>query len=131
MDQVVANSLPSSARWLLVSIHGASLHQTRDSADRGNMKTSPALNQFAWLYTRDDESVRLQIHEQGEGFRLVINGPGAAQASHEFDSMSSLMIFVTNYQEQLRGNNFKLQASAERRSEARGPRDGGSERRRS
>ena len=79
------------------------------------MKTSPALHQFAWLFTRDDESVRLQIHEQGDAFRLAVHGPGSAQASHDFETMSSLMIFVTNYQEQLKSNNFKLQASAERR----------------
>ena len=80
------------------------------------MKTSPVLHQFAWLFTRADESVRLQIHEQGDGFRLVVNGPGSAQATHDFDTMSSLMIFVTNYQEQLRLNDFRLQASAERRT---------------
>ena len=94
------------------------------------MKTSPALDQFAWLFTRGEESVRLQIYEQGEGFRLVINGPGSAQVTHEFDSMSSLMIFVTNYQERLRSNNFRLQASAERRSDRRGSRTDGVERRR-
>jgi hypothetical protein len=80
------------------------------------MSTSPALHQFAWLFTRGEESVRLQIHEQGDGFRLAVNGPGTGQASHDFDTMSSLMIFVTNYQEQLRADGFKLQASAERRS---------------
>ena len=79
------------------------------------MKTSPALDQFAWLFTRGEESVRLQIYELSGGFRLVINGPGPAQVSHEFDSMSSLTTFVTDYHEQLRGNDFKLQASAERR----------------
>jgi hypothetical protein len=95
------------------------------------MNTSPALHQFAWLFTRGEESVRLQIHEQGEGFRLVVNGPGHAQVNHEFDTMSSLMIFVTNYQEQLRSNDFKLQASAERRGGAdRGGQAGGSDRRR-
>jgi hypothetical protein len=96
------------------------------------MRTSPALDQFAWLFTRDEESVRLQIHEQGEAFRLVVNGPGHAQVTHDFDTMSSLMIFVTNYQEQLRANNFKLQASAERRGGGgeRGGQAGGSDRRR-
>jgi hypothetical protein len=94
------------------------------------MKTSPVLHQFAWLFTRDDESVRLQIHEQGEAFRLVVNGPGTAQTSHDFDTMTSLMIFVTNYQEQLRANNYKLQASAERRDGDRRQRSGGSDRRR-
>jgi hypothetical protein len=79
------------------------------------MKTSPALHQFAWLFTRDDESVRLQIHEQGDAFRLFVSGPGTAQTSHDFETMTSLMIFVTNFQEQLRANNYKLQASAERR----------------
>jgi hypothetical protein len=94
------------------------------------MKTSPALHQFAWLFTRDDESVRLQIHEQGEAFRLFVHGPGTAHTSHDFDTMTSLMIFVTNFQEQLRADNFRLQASAERRGGERRPRSGGSERRR-
>jgi len=46
--------------------------------------------------------------------------------------MTSLMIFVTNYQEQLRANDYKLQASAERRGggDRRG-RHNGPERRRS
>jgi hypothetical protein len=95
------------------------------------MKDSPVLHQFAWLFTRDDESVRLEIHERGTEFRLLINGPGAAQASHEFETMSSLMIFVTSYQNELKNNEFKLQASAERRaSERRGLRQGEPERRR-
>jgi len=95
------------------------------------MKTSPALHQFAWLFTRDDESVRLQIHEDGDAFRLFVNGPGTAQTSHDFETMTSLMIFVTNFQEQLRANNYKLQASAERRSAGeRRTRSGGPERRR-
>jgi hypothetical protein len=94
------------------------------------MKTSPVLHQFAWLFTRDDESVRLQIHEQGDAFRLAVNGPGATQTRHDFDTMTSLMIFVTNYQEQLRANNYKLQASAERRDGDRRQRPGGSDRRR-
>lgn len=93
------------------------------------MKTSPALHQFAWLFTRDQESVRLQIHELGEGFRLTINGPGHAQASHDFDNMTSLMIFVTDYQERLRTDQFKLQASAERRGGDRGGRLDGPDRR--
>jgi hypothetical protein len=79
------------------------------------MKTSPALDQFAWLFTRGEESVRLQIYELSGGFRLVINGPGPSQVNHEFDSMSSLTTFVTDYHERLRGSDFKLQASAERR----------------
>ena len=94
------------------------------------MTTSPALHQFAWLFTRDDESVRLQIHEQGEGFRLTVNGPGTAQATHDFDTMNSLMIFVTEYQEQLKANEFRLQASAERRMNDRRPRGSGQPERR-
>jgi len=93
------------------------------------MKTSPALNQFAWLFTRGEESVRLQIYEKGEEFGLVINGPGAAQVNHEFESMNSLMIFVTSYQEQLRNDSYKLQASAERRAD-RSMSRAGAERRR-
>ena len=95
------------------------------------MKDSSGFDQFAWLFTRGEESVRLQIYEQGVDFRLVINGPGPAQVSHEFNSRSSLMIFLTSYQDRLRGNNFTLQASAERRAERRSPRVDGVDRRRS
>ena len=35
--------------------------------------------------------------------------------------MSSLMIFATQHQERLRNENFKLQASAERRADRRTP----------
>ena len=83
------------------------------------MTTSPSLHQFAWLFTRGEESVRLEAYQHGGSFRLVINGPGIAQATHEFDTMSSLMIFVTQHQERLRTDNFKLQASAERRADRR------------
>jgi hypothetical protein len=84
------------------------------------MKASPVLHQFAWLFTRADESVRLEIHERGTEFRLLINGPGSAQASHDFETMSSLMIFITSYQNELKNNEYKLQASAERRGSVRG-----------
>jgi len=84
------------------------------------MTTSPSLRQFAWLFTRGEESVRLEAYPNGKAFRLVINGPGIAQATHEFDMMSSLMIFVTQHQERLLNDDFKLQASAERRGSARG-----------
>jgi hypothetical protein len=94
------------------------------------MKTSPVLHQFAWLFTRDEQSVRLEIYEVGDGFRLLALGPGFAQASHDFDSMASLMTFVASYQERLRADNFKLQASAERRVNGRGGRGDGLERRR-
>ena len=68
----------------------------------------------------------MQILEHRDAYRLVLNGPGSTNASHDFDTLSSLMIFVTNYQEQLRSNDFKLQASAERRGSGGG---GGGERR--
>ena len=107
------------------------LYSRRRRADRLRMKTFPARHEFAWLFMRNEESVRLQIHEHGEAFKLVINGPGVATTSHEFETISSLMIFVTDYQEQLRGQNFQLQASAERRATPRSVRpDGGPDRRR-
>jgi len=85
------------------------------------MTASPSLHQFAWLFTRGEESVRLEAYQHGGSFRLIVNGPGIAQATHEFDTMSSLMIFATQHQERLRNDNFKLQASAERRADRRTP----------
>src|SRR4051812_5325412 len=99
-------------------------------ADSSRMTTSPSLRQFAWLFTRGEESVRLEAYPNGKAFRLVINGPGIAQATHEFDMMSSLMIFVTQHQERLLNDDFKLQASAERRADRRPTEAEGSDRRR-
>ncbi len=104
--------VPSADGQPLVALNEVLLHDFEGSADTVSMKTSLAFHQFAWLFTRDDESVRMQIHEHGDGIQLVVNGPGSAQASHDFETMTSLMSFVANYQDQFKHNQFKLQASA-------------------
>ena len=80
------------------------------------MRSVPTLDQFAWLYTRGDESVYMRIEEHGDGFRVIVNGPGWAHASYDFAEPQALEAFTTEYQQQLRSNAFQLQAKAERRS---------------
>jgi hypothetical protein len=128
----VVLSIAEVACWTLFVTPGGAISCINGSIQPIDLDMkAPALYQFAWLFTRGEESVRLQIVEQGPGFRLAVNGPGLAQANHDFDSMSSLMIFVHEYEEQLRANDFRLQASAERRAGDRGSRrSGDAERRR-
>jgi len=111
--------VPSADDQPLVALDEVLLHDFKESADIISMKTSPALHQFAWLFTRGDQSVRLLIHEQEDAIQLVVNGPGSAQVCHDFKTMTSLMSFVATYQDQLEHNQFKLQASAERRRNGR------------
>ena len=82
-----------------------------------------AVEQFAYLYTRDDESVHITVHRHFDGSRVSINGPLLAQVMHQFPTLESAEAFVSQFREQLAADGFRLQASAERRSGPR-PSDG-------
>ena len=80
------------------------------------MSLASVLEQFAWLYTRGDESVYMRVEGQGDGFRVIVNGPGWAHSTYDFDGIEPLRTFISDYQQQLVANAFQLQAKAERRS---------------
>jgi hypothetical protein len=76
------------------------------------------MQRTAWLYTRNDESVRMELVATGEGVQLTIDGPGASRAAYDFPAGSSIDAFREEYEARLIADGYKLQAVAERRSNA-------------
>ena len=77
------------------------------------------LQQFAWLFTRGDDSVYLRVEPMLDAYRLTVSGPRAAQTVHDFHDAEALKMFVADYQQQLESNGFQLHAKAERRASPR------------
>ena len=75
------------------------------------------LRQTAWLFTRQDKSVRLEIQSSPEGAVLLVSGPDATGARHDFTDFASLETFREGYERDLVARGFRLLAVAERRSE--------------
>ena len=48
------------------------------------------MQRTAWLYTRNEESVRMELLTSSTGVQLTIDGPGAARASYEFPAGTSV-----------------------------------------
>ena len=80
-----------------------------------NAPLGDAVEQFAYLYTREEASVHISVHRHFDGCRVSINGPLLAQAVHQFPTLESAEAFVTRFREQIAADGFRLQASAERR----------------
>jgi hypothetical protein len=87
------------------------------------------MQRTAWLYTKEQESVRLTLGSTSAGVQLTIEGPGPARSTYEFPAGTAVDGFRQEYEQRLIADGFKLQAVAERRSE-RGPRSSGERRRR-
>ena len=77
--------------------------------------TQVLTRQAVWLFTRDQESVRLAVRSAPAGFRLMIFGPGSASAEFDFAEVSNLDRFREKYEQDLLAQGFVLEASAERR----------------
>ena len=48
------------------------------------MGDTMTMEQTAWLFTKDQESVRLELRDDAEGVQLVIDGPGEATSRFDF-----------------------------------------------
>ena len=79
------------------------------SVDRADVQPT------GWLFTRDNESVRMTVEDQPSGAALVVRGPGTASATYQFPTMDALMEFAKGQEQQLQRDGFHLQAIAERR----------------
>jgi hypothetical protein len=91
------------------------------------------LRQTAWLFTRQDKSVRLEVQTGPDGAVLLVSGPDQNGARHDFADVASLEIFREGFERDLVARGFRLQAVAERRSEGdrrQASRPGSSDRRR-
>ena len=87
------------------------------------------MQRTAWLYTRPEESVRLELVATATGLQLTIDGPGEARTSYDFPAGTAVDGFREEYEQKLVNDGFRLQAVAERRTSPR-PRAPGKERRR-
>lgn len=83
----------------------------------------------AWLFTRGDSSVHMEVIERSRGLHLTVRGPGLAVASYDFADREAFLAFTREQELQLLAAGFQLQAVAERRSGG-GSHSGGVERRR-
>jgi hypothetical protein len=88
------------------------------------------MERTAWLFTRNDDSVRMELQTSADGVQLVIEGPGEASSRFDFPPGTAVDNFRREFEQKLLDEGYRLQAVAERRVPAGpGGRDG--ERRRS
>jgi hypothetical protein len=73
------------------------------------------MEQTAWLFTKDDESVRLEIRDVAEGVQLVIEGPGETSSHFDFPPGTAVDSFRRDYENKLLADGYHLQAVSERR----------------
>jgi hypothetical protein len=91
------------------------------------------LRQTAWLFTRQDKSVRIEVQAGPAEAVLLVSGPDSNADRHGFADIASLEVFREEFERDLVARGFRLQAVAERRSEAdrrQAPRSSSSDRRR-
>lgn len=90
------------------------------------------LRQTAWLFTRAQESVHIEIRAKDGGLRLVIAGPGHKSSTRDFPGIDALEQFREAFEQDLLKSGFRLMAVTERRGSPSGeePRPDGAERRR-
>ena len=70
----------------------------------------------AWLYTREDESVRVEVHEDAGVWAASIQGPGTENRLRVFHDQATFDTFRTEHNRELLSKGFRLRAMAERRS---------------
>jgi UDP-glucuronate 4-epimerase len=126
------------AEWLRASAPGAATAAAgRRSATSSRTARSGQVQQgdtmtmerTAWLFTKDEESVRLDVRQTPAGVELVIEGPGATVNSFDFPAGTAVEGFRRDYEQKLLADGYRLQVVSERRSDE-SPREQRSERRR-
>ena len=76
-----------------------------------------SMERTAWLFTREQESVRLEVRSTGEGVQLVIEGPGERVSRYEFPAGTAVEGFRSDYEDRLIADGYRVQAVSERRAE--------------
>ena len=69
----------------------------------------------AWLFTRDGESVCLELAEDASGYRLSVRGPGRLRAIHEFDALDAALSAARQYRATFLRDGFVLHRDGDRR----------------
>jgi len=73
------------------------------------------MERTAWLFTREQQSVRIELRATSDGVQLLIEGPGPAVSRHDFPPGTSVDGFRQDYEQKLLDEGYKLQVVAERR----------------
>ena len=79
------------------------------------------MEQTAWLFTKDEDSVRLELRSTPEAVQLVIDGPGAMTSTYDFPPGTAVSRFRDEYEKTLLADGYRLQVVSERRSEGDRP----------
>lgn len=79
------------------------------------------LERTEWLYTRGEESVRIDLSPEGSIFSLVVSGPGVERQIRAYPSQGALDLFLAEFEQDLCARGFRLMAVAERRQDVREP----------
>jgi len=69
-----------------------------------------------WLYTREDESVRVEVHEDGGVWAAAIMGPGTEDRLRVFRNQDAFDTFRAEHDRELVSKGFRLRALSERRT---------------
>ena len=75
------------------------------------------MERTAWLFTKGEESVRLEIRDMPEGVQLVIEGPGEASSHFDFPPGTAVDSFRRDYENKLLADGYRLQVVSERRAD--------------
>jgi uncharacterized protein YeaO (DUF488 family) len=70
----------------------------------------------SWLYTREDESVRVAVHEDAGVWAASITGPGAENRLRVFHDQTTFDAFRTEHIRELVSKGFRMRAMSERRA---------------
>ena len=85
-------------------------------SDRKAMCASDTtIQRTALLYIKDQQAVRLEVHESDGVLRLIVCGPGNAYRAFDFPDDTSLTEYQVTFERGLLDKGFRLQAIAERR----------------
>lgn len=70
----------------------------------------------AWLYTREDESVRVEVNEDSGVWAASITGPGTENRLRVFHDQATFDAFRAAHDRELLSKGFRLRAMSERRA---------------
>ena len=80
------------------------------------MTFETVLHPEAWLYTREDESVRVEVHEDAGVWAASITGPGNENRLRVFHDRATFDTFRAEHNRELLSKGFRLRAMSERRT---------------
>ncbi len=88
-------------------------------SDRKNVGVShSSVARTALLYTKEEQAVRLEVHQSHGVLQLIVFGPGNAHRAFDFPDGTALTEYQVTFERGLLDDGFELRATAERRAGA-------------